>query len=397
MHLKAETLPVRGRGLLFYRIYAILYLKSNCTRNELIHLNRIPALSAILREEDADAMLLTGEVNLTYITQMTGLEGQCLILPDDTAIFVTDGRYTEAAEQKLIPRGFTVLTRSNMSAMYDYLRSVLEQHDIRRLMYEDDVLTVSDFALMREQLQLSFQPVGDRIRKLRACKSPEEVDCIVRAQRIAEAALERLLPKLHAGITEREAAAMLNYYMALGGSEKPSFDTILLFGENTSKPHGVPSDRALKEGDFVLADFGAVYQGYHSDMTRTVAYGYATDEMRQVYETVLAAQEAAAKAAREGMLCCNMHEAAANVIAEAGYGAYFTHALGHSVGLEIHETPVASPRCEKPLTRGIVMTDEPGIYMPGKFGVRIEDMLLIEGDTPRNLTAFPKTLRILPV
>lgn len=397
MHLKAETLPVRGRGLLFYRIYAILYLKLNCTRNELIHLNRIPALSAILREEDADAMLLTGEVNLTYITQMTGLEGQCLILPDDTAIFVTDGRYTEAAEQKLIPRGFTVLTRSNMSAMYDYLRSVLEQHDIRRLMYEDDVLTVSDFALMREQLQLSFQPVGDRIRKLRACKSPEEVDCIVRAQRIAEAALERLLPKLHAGITEREAAAMLNYYMALGGSEKPSFDTILLFGENTSKPHGVPSDRALKEGDFVLADFGAVYQGYHSDMTRTVAYGHATDEMRQVYETVLAAQEAAAKAAREGMLCCNMHEAAANVIAEAGYGAYFTHALGHSVGLEIHETPVASPRCEKPLTRGIVMTDEPGIYMPGKFGVRIEDMLLIEGDTPRNLTAFPKTLRILPV
>ena len=342
-------------------------------------------------------MLLTGEVNLTYITQMTGLEGQCLILPDDTAIFVTDGRYTEAAEQKLIPRGFTVLTRSNMSAMYDYLRSVLEQHDIRRLMYEDDVLTVSDFALMREQLQLSFQPVGDRIRKLRACKSPEEVECIVRAQRIAEAALERLLPKLHAGITEREAAAMLNYYMALGGSEKPSFDTILLFGENTSKPHGVPSDRALKEGDFVLADFGAVYQGYHSDMTRTVAYGHATDEMRQVYETVLAAQEAAAKAAREGMLCCNMHEAAANVIAEAGYGAYFTHALGHSVGLEIHETPVASPRCEKPLTRGIVMTDEPGIYMPGKFGVRIEDMLLIEGDTPRNLTAFPKTLRILPV
>lgn len=362
----------------------------------MIHLNRIPALSAILREEDADAMLLTGEVNLTYITRMTGLEGQCLILPDDTAIFVTDGRYTEAAEQNLIPRGFQVLTRSNLSAMYDYLRSVLEQHEIRKLMYEDDVLTVSDFALMREQLQLQFQPVGDRIKKLRACKSPEEVDCIVKAQRIAETALERLLPELHAGITEREAAARLNYYMALGGSEKPSFDTILLFGENTSKPHGVPSDRALKAGDFVLADFGAVYQGYHSDMTRTVAYGFATDEMRQVYETVLVAQEAAAQAAREGMLCCNMHEAAANVIAEAGFGAYFTHALGHSVGLEIHELPVASPRCEKPLTRGIVMTDEPGIYMPGKFGVRIEDMLLIEGDKPRNLTAFPKTLRILP-
>ncbi len=360
-------------------------------------MNRIPALSAILREENADAMLLTGEVNLIYITQMTALEGQCLILPDDTAVFITDGRYTEVAEQQLVPRGFTVLTRSNASGMYDFLRSVLEQNGIRKLMYEDDVLTVSDFALMREQLQLTFQPIGDRIRRLRACKSPEEIECIVRAQRIAEEALARLLPELHAGITEREAAARLNYYMALGGSEKPSFDTILLFGENTSKPHGVPSDRALREGDFVLADFGAVYHGYHSDMTRTVAYGSATDEMKKVYETVLAAQEAAAKAAREGMLCCNMHEAAAAVIEQAGYGAYFTHALGHSVGLEIHETPVASLRCEKPLTNGIVMTDEPGIYMPGTFGVRIEDMLLIDGDTPRNLTAFPKALRILPV
>ena len=360
-------------------------------------MNRIPALSAILREESADAMLLTGDVNLIYLTQMTALEGQCLILPDDTAVFVTDGRYTEVAEQQLVPRGFQVLTRSNLSGIYDFLRSVLEQHDVRKLMYEDDVLTVSDFALMREQLQLTFQPIGDRIRRLRACKSPEEIECIVKAQHIAEDALSRLLPELHAGITEREAAARLNYYMALGGSEKLSFDTILLFGENTSKPHGVPSDRRLQEGDFVLADFGAVYRGYHSDMTRTVAYGHATDEMRHVYETVLAAQEAAAKSAREGMLCCNMHEAAMHVIEEAGYGAYFTHALGHSVGLEIHETPVASPRCEKPLTNGIVMTDEPGIYMPGKFGVRIEDMLLIEGDTPRDLTAFQKALQILPV
>ncbi len=363
----------------------------------MIQLNRIPALSAVVREEDADAMLLTGEVNLIYITGLTALEGQCLILPDDTAVFVTDGRYTEVAEQQLRPRGFEVLTRSNLSGMYDFLRSVLEQHGVRRLMYEDDVLTVSDFALMREQLQLTFQPIGDRIRRLRACKSPEEIACIVKAQRIAEDALSRLLPELHAGITEREAAARLNYYMALGGSEKPSFDTILLFGENTSKPHGVPSDRALREGDFILADFGAVYHGYHSDMTRTVAYGHATEEMRQVYETVLAAQEAAAQAAREGMLCCNMHEAAMHVIEQAGYGRYFTHALGHSVGLEIHETPVASPRCEKPLTAGIVMTDEPGIYMPGKFGVRIEDMLLIEGDTPRDLTAFPKALEILAV
>ena len=360
-------------------------------------MNRIEALAAAVREENADAMLLTGEVNLIYVTHTTALEGQCLIFPDAEAIFITDGRYTEVAEQQLIPQGFRVLTRSNLSGMYDFLRSVLESHGVKKLIYEDDVLTVDDFALMREQLQLVFQPVGSRIKKLRACKSPEEIECIVRAQRIAEAALERLLPELHAGITEREAAARLNYYMALGGSEKPSFDTILLFGENTSKPHGVPSDRALKAGDFILADFGAVYRGYHSDMTRTVAYGSATDEMRRVYETVLAAQAAAERIAKEDVLCCDMHEAAAKVIAGAGYGEYFTHALGHSVGLEIHEMPVASPRCDKPLRSGNVMTDEPGIYMPGKFGVRIEDMLVIQGDTPRNLTAFPKALQILPV
>ena len=358
-------------------------------------MNRIAALSAIVREEGADAMLLTGEVNLIYVTKTTALEGQCLIFPDGSDVFVTDGRYTETAEQQLIPQGFSVITRTNATALYEFLQQLLREHGVQKLMYEDDVLTVDEFAVMRELLGISFLPVGAKIRKLRANKSEEEIACIIRAQRIAEAALNRLLPELHTGMTEREAAARLNYYMALGGSEKPSFDTILLFGENTSKPHGVPGDRALCEGDFVLADFGAVYQGYHSDMTRTVAFGSATDEMRNVYETVLAAQAAAEAATREDMLCCDMHNAAAEVIANAGYGQYFTHALGHSVGLEIHESPVASPRCNVPLTRGIVMTDEPGIYMAGKFGVRIEDMLVITDDAPRNLTQFPKQFTII--
>lgn len=358
-------------------------------------MNRIEALAAAVREEGADALLLTGEVNLIYVTKTTALEGQCLIFPDGKAIFVTDGRYTETAEQQLIPLGFRVITRPQTTSLYEFLQTVLCEQGVKKLMYEDDVLTVDEFAVMRELLGISFQPVRAKIRKLRANKSEEEIACIIRAQRIAEAALQRLLPELHIGMTEREAAARLNYYMALGGSEKPSFDTILLFGENTSKPHGVPGDRALQDGDFVLADFGAVYHGYHSDMTRTFAFGSATDEMRKVYETVLAAQAAAISAARENMLCSDMHNAAAAVIEAAGYGQYFTHALGHSVGLEIHESPVASPRSNAPLTRGVVMTDEPGIYMAGKFGVRIEDMLVITDDAPRNLTQFPKEFMIL--
>ena len=326
-------------------------------------MNRIAALAEIIRNANADAMLLTGEVNLMYALQATALEGECLILADGSAIFVTDGRYTEAAEALLLPRGFQVLTRVNTVGLYDYLRALLEERGIKNLMYEDDVLTVDQFAYIREKFSCSFQPIGRSILALRARKSEEEIACIITAQRIAEQALEQLLPELYTGMTEREAAARLNYYMALGGSEKPSFDTILLFGESTSRPHGVPGDRKLQPGDFVLADFGAVFHGYHSDMTRTFAYGSATEEMRKVY----------------------------------GTGEYFTHALGHSVGLEIHEMPVAAPRCDDVLCNGIVITDEPGIYIAGKFGVRIEDMLVISGDSAVTLTKFPRELTVLPV
>ena len=359
-------------------------------------MNRTAAFTEIIRANDADAMLLTGEVNLIYALNATALEGQCLILSDGTAIFVTDGRYTESAEAQLTPRGFRVLTRTNATGLYEYLRTVLDAYQVQKLLYEDDVLTVDQFAVMREKLPCSFLPIGRQILSLRARKSEEEISCIITAQHIAEAALSRLLPELKEGITEREAAAALNYYMALAGSEKPSFDTILLFGEDTSLPHGVPGDRKLRNGDFILADFGAIYHGYHSDMTRTFAFGSATDEMREVYETVLRAQNAARAAAVAGRLCNEMHFAAAKVIEEAGYGKYFTHALGHSVGLEIHEMPVAAPRCEDVLCDGIVMTDEPGIYMPGKFGVRIEDMLVISGDRPITLTSFPSKFTVLP-
>ena len=360
-------------------------------------MNKIAALSAVVHEENADAMFLSSDVSLIYATGVTALEGQCIIFADNTAVFITDGRYIEVAEKRLEPLGFQVICRKTSAPARNLLAELLAEHAVHKLLYEDAVLTVQEFAQLREQLPdiQEFLPASRRLGVLRACKSEEEIDAIEKAQRIAEAAFARLLPKLRAGITEREAAARLNYYMAILGSEKPSFDTIMLFGENTSKPHGTPSDRALKAGDFITMDFGAVCEGYHSDMTRTVAFGYATDEMREVYETVLRAQAAAEAAAKEGRRCCEMHSAAADVIAEAGFGEYFTHALGHTVGLEIHEYPVASPRCEELLQNGMVMTDEPGIYIAGKFGVRIEDMLVIDGDTPRNLTKCPKELLII--
>lgn len=359
-------------------------------------MNRIQALCGVLRNAEADAMLLTGEVNLVYATSVTNLEGSCLLFPDDTAVFITDGRYIEVAEQLLIPQGFTIRLRTAELNSMTIQKLLLEEHGAKKLLYEDDVLTVRQYQSMMKFFEgFELMPIRDRISNLRACKSTEELGYIEQAQRIAEDAFAELLPWLKIGVTEKEAAARLNYLMAMRGSEKPSFDTILLFGENTSKPHGVPSERKLQAGDFITADFGAVYHGYHSDMTRTFACGSVTDEMRRVYDTVLAAQKAAAEVAREGIPCCEMHQAAANAIDAAGYGGYFTHALGHSVGLEIHESPAAAPSCSLPLQNGVVMTNEPGIYIAGKFGVRIEDMLVIDGNTPHNLTNTPKELLIL--
>lgn len=359
-------------------------------------MGRIHALCEVIRQADADAMLLTGEVNLMYATEATGLEGQCLLFADGTALFVTDGRYTEAAEQLLSPNGFQVILRSGAVTGGEFLYGLLCEHGVQTLLYEDDVLTVRQFTRFSSVFEgITLEPLRDGIEQLRAVKSETEVDCIIQAQRIAEDAFAAFLPQLHEGMTEQEAAALLNYNMAVRGSEKPSFDTILLFGENTSKPHGVPSERKLQYGDCITADFGAVYHGYHSDMTRTFVYGEASDEFRKVYDIVLQAQAAAFAQAKAGVPCCEMHNAAEAVIAAAGYGEYFTHSLGHSVGLEIHEMPSASKRCDAPLADGVIMTDEPGIYLAGKFGVRIEDMVLIDGDTPHNLTDCPKTLLIL--
>lgn len=361
-------------------------------------MSRIQALCTILRNAEADAMLLIGEVNLVYATSVTNLEGSILLFPDDTAFFITDGRYIEVAEQQLVPQGFTVLLRTVERNITTIIKSLLEKRGAKIMLYEDDVLTVRQYREMQKNYEgTELKPIGEQISLLRACKSADEIACIEKAQRIAEDAFKEFLEWLQVGVSEKQAAAMLDYLMAKRGSEKPSFETILLFGENTSKPHGVPSERRLRAGDFVTADFGAVWHGYHSDMTRTFACGEVTDEMRRVYSTVLQAQIAAEAMAREEIPCSEMHKAAANIISAAGYGQYFTHALGHSVGLEIHESPSASPSCNLPLQNGVVMTNEPGIYLAGKFGVRIEDMLVIQGNTPRNLTKAPKELMVMVV
>lgn len=225
-------------------------------------------------------------------------------------------------------------------------------------------------------------------------KTQEQIDCCIAAQRIAERALEETLNDIHVGVTEKHLAALLTFRMLDYGGENMSFEPIVVSGAKSSMPHGVPSDKKIEAGDFVTMDFGCTVEGYCSDMTRTVAVEYATDEMQKVYDTVLQAQAAGIAAAKAGVIGNAVDRAARDVIQQAGYGQYFGHSFGHGIGLDIHETPLASPTYHKPLAAGNIISAEPGIYLPGKFGVRIEDMLCITENGCRNLTNAPKYLTI---
>lgn len=351
-------------------------------------MQRIEALRARL-PEGAAALILT-EVNRRYFTGFASSLGY-LFLSGERALFYTDSRYIEAAEKTA--SGCEVRLFERLS---DVLRQAVTDLAADRLLAEEEI-TVSTLRRLEALAPCPVEADGlsEMISALRQIKSAEEVDAIRKAQRIAEAAFDRLLPQIRPGVSERELAIELDYTMRRLGAEDLSFETICVSGENSSMPHGVPGERKLRPGDFITFDFGAVFGGYHSDMTRTVALGHVDDEMRQVYNTVLQAQEAGLAVLCPGLPCREGDLAARSVIEAAGYGRYFGHGTGHSVGLEIHEEPRLSPGCVVPLEPGMIMTVEPGIYLPGRFGARIEDMVCVTEDGCENLTAAPKELLIL--
>ena len=216
-----------------------------------------------------------------------------------------------------------------------------------------------------------------------------------KAQQITDRAFSEVLSRVKSGMTEKQLQAELIYSLYKNGADGLAFDPIVVSGPNTSLPHGVATDRVIREGDFVTMDFGAAYQGYCSDMTRTVAVGYATEEMEKVYNTVLQAQLAGIAATKAGVLGKDIDKAARDVIAAAGYGEYFGHGYGHCIGMECHESPNANPSGDKIMEENMVSSAEPGIYLPGKFGVRIEDLVIFTADGCENITKSPKNLIIL--
>ncbi len=339
-----------------------------------------------------DGLLLTSRYSRYYGAEFDIAEGVAIVTKAGCRYF-TDSRYIESAQGGI--QGFEVVEMSRAMPYAKLLQKAIEDFGVTALGYEENYLTVSEFQYYRDSLDVKFVPMHKDISSFRCVKEEWELDLMRKAQDITDTAFTQVCEKIRAGMTEKQVCAELIYCLLKNGADGLAFDPIVVSGPNTSMPHGVPGDRVLQAGDFITMDFGAVYKGYCADMTRTVALGYATEEMEQVYHTVLRAQLAGIAASKAGVKGKDVDRAARDVIAQAGYGPYFGHGYGHSLGLEVHEAPNCSPAGEAVMEPGVVSSAEPGIYLPGKFGVRIEDVVIFRENGCENMTHSPKNLIIL--
>lgn len=355
---------------------------------------RLEKLINLVKDKNADAALLLNESNMHYACGFSPSEGAVLITAKGDGYHLVDSRYTETAVNHSKKCGLKVIEIK--SAFADEIKNICSSHNIKSILFENETISYSAYKRYSEVLKgTEFIELDNSVMALRNVKDIDEIEMMKKANNIAEKSFQELLNEVKPGKSERELAALFDYIMAKNGSHGVSFYTILLTGAHTSMPHGVPDDRLVQDGDFVLFDFGATYCGYHSDMTRTVAVGHATDEMTEAYNLVLNAQKAGIKALGDGVRCADVYQAAYDVLEEKDMGKYFRHSLGHGVGLDIHEGYNASPRSNDTFTVGNVTSIEPGIYIPDKFGIRIEDLLYISPRGRENLSKITKELIIL--
>ena len=354
-------------------------------------MNHLKQIAARLPEYGLDAMLLNSEPGEYYAVGFHG-EGNVVVTAQGCFYF-TDSRYIEAANHLITGAEIAMTGRSrNYRAM---VQEVVDRCRIRKLGFEEGYLSVADYNLWKEGLTAELVPAQKLVDALRAAKDDGEIALMTKAQEITDRAFSEILKFIQPGMTEQEIAAKLQYDMLRFGAEKMSFDPIVVSGPNGSLPHGIPSAKQVQQGEFITMDFGCKYGGYCSDMTRTVALGEPTGEMQKVYQTVLEAQLAGIAVTKAGVPGKSIDAAARKVIEDAGYGEYFGHGYGHSLGIEIHESPNANTREETLLPVGAVVSAEPGIYLPGKFGLRIEDVTALTADGCMVLTKSPKELIIL--
>ena len=345
-----------------------------------------------LLSKEVDGLLLTSRYSRHYGAEFDIAEGVAIVTKKGCRYF-TDSRYIESAQNGI--QGFEVLEVNRENSYIKRLNTAIEDFGVTTLGYEENYLTVAELMGYERELHAKLVPFNKEINGFRGVKEAWELERMRKAQDITDKAFTEVLGRIKVGMTELELQAELIYCLYKNGGQGLSFDPIVVSGPNTSLPHGVAGDRVIREGDFVTMDFGVLYQGYCSDMTRTVAVGYATDEMKEVYSTVLKAQIAGIAATRAGVPGKDIDAAARQVIVDAGYGPYFGHGYGHSLGLEIHEAPNPNAGNSDPMPLGAVASAEPGIYLPGKFGVRIEDVTIYLEDGCEDITHSPKNLIIV--
>lgn len=348
--------------------------------------------SEILKSKK-DCVIITSPENRRYFTSFNSSDGFLVITGDET-IFFTDSRYIEAAQNQVVVCKSVLLKRVS-----ETIAPYLKEKNIENIYLETERLTVAELNSLKKVFDFckveAKEEVDEIINKLRSVKTEKEIEYIKKAQQIAEDAFKHILKFIKVGVTEKEIALELDFYMLKNGAEAVSFETIAVSGKNSSMPHGVPTDKKIENGDFITMDFGAVYNGYHSDMTRTVIVGEPTEKQKEVYETVLKAQTEALAVLKNGITGVEADKAARDIIDAKGYKENFGHGTGHGVGIEIHESPNLSPYSKAILETGNIVTVEPGIYIPDEFGVRIEDMALITENGYINLTNCEKELIIL--
>lgn len=335
------------------------------------------------------SLLLTKEADIHY---MTGIPGDdCIVLiTEDKKYIITDFRYNEAVSV-LTPDFEVVITKQG----YEWIDAIKEIN-LENVGVQDENITLSVYNELCKVLPKDkIISVTGLVETIRLIKDDTEIELIEKAEHIGDLAFNHILEFLKPGISEKRVALEIEHEMKLNGADGFSFDTICVSGINSSRPHGIPSDKMLEDGDFVTMDFGCIYNGYCSDMTRTVAIGHATEEMIKVYNTVLEAQLNACENIKPGMHVKEGDAFARRIIEDAGYGEYFGHGLGHGVGLEIHEDPFLSFRGKHVLEENMTITIEPGIYLPGKFGVRIEDLAIVTSNGISNKTHSPKELIVI--
>ena len=353
-------------------------------------MSRIQRVREKLKKEQLDAIVVTDSYNLRYLANFTGTTGIAVISQDD-AVFITDFRYTQQAAKQAV--GYTI--RQNVQEIFAEVNDYLNELNLKRVGIEANQMNVATYLHIKSLFSVEIVETRNFIEQLREVKEEEELDIIRQACDITDQAFEHILTFTRPGVREIEVANELERFLKSKGATAMSFDTIVASGVRSAMPHGVASEKIIEEGDMVTLDFGCYYKGYSSDMTRTIAVGQVNPKLKEIYEIVLEAHELVNQQAKAGMTGKEIDAIARDYIKARGYGEYFGHGLGHGLGLNVHELPGVNARSEQIVEENMVITNEPGIYIDGLGGVRIENDLIVKSNGVEIINRSPKHLIIL--